>query len=158
MGTAVRNMEVATAGWWWYLTGRRDADEDRTSRLINVVAFVGLAVLVLAYVTHLVHIMQRVQKNREERQEKAQRVQRQRRKRLTTSAFYTSLMKDSQDSLASSQYDDFVQNPTHGDESTLLTENSNLTGMPRPVNKRTRQLITGMTRQKSFSLPTLSEA
>ena len=34
---------------------------------INVVAFVGLAVLVLAYVTHLVHIMQRVQKNREER-------------------------------------------------------------------------------------------
>ena len=104
---------------------------------INVVAFVGLAVLVLAYVTHLVHIMQRVQKNREERQQKvlisnftqfvrfcsilcgnfcvflsrqlslhqnilvvyhlhlhqAQRVQRQRRKRLTTSAFYTSLMK-----------------------------------------------------------------
>jgi len=86
-------MEVATAGWWWYLTGRRDADEDRTSRLINVVAFVGLAVLVLAYVTHLVHIMQRVQKNREERQQKAQRAQRQRRKRLTTSAFYTSLMK-----------------------------------------------------------------
>ena len=37
---------------------------------INVVAFVGLAVLVLAYVTHLVHIMQRVQKNREERQQK----------------------------------------------------------------------------------------
>merc|ERR1719225_81160 len=112
-------MEVATAGWWWYLTGRRDADEDRTSRLINVVAFVGLAVLVLAYVTHLVHIMQ-----------KAQRMQRQRRKRLTTSAFYTSLMKDSQDSLASSQYDDFVQDPTLGDESTLLTENPNLTDMP----------------------------
>ena len=90
-------------------------------------AFVGLAVLVLAYVTHLVHIVQRVQKNREEREQKvlisnftlfgvvilrglyrqpsshqnklvvyhvqAQRVQRQRRKRLTTSAFYTSLMK-----------------------------------------------------------------
>ena len=40
---------------------------------INVVAFVGLAVLVLAYVTHLVHIMQRVQKNREERQQKVLR-------------------------------------------------------------------------------------
>merc|ERR1712013_306967 len=102
--------------------------------------------------------MQRVQKNREERQQKAQKMQRQRRKRLTTSAFYTSLMKDSQDSLASSQYDDFVQDPTLGDESTFQTENPNLTDMPRPVNKRTRQLISGMTRQKSFSLPTLSEA
>merc|ERR1712031_125546 len=30
-----------------------------------------------------------------------------------------------------------------------LTENPNHTDMPRPVNKRTRQLITGMTRQKS---------
>merc|ERR1719204_1749617 len=58
--------------------------------------------------------MQRVQKNREERQQKAQKIQRQRRKRLTTSAFYTSLMKDSQDSLASSQYDDFVQDPILG--------------------------------------------
>merc|ERR1719153_376246 len=74
--------------------------------------------------------MQRVQKNREERQQKAQRVQRQRRKRLTTSAFYTSLMKDSQDSLASSQYDDFVQDPTPGDESTLLTENPILRTCP----------------------------
>merc|ERR1719447_886438 len=100
--------------------------------------------------------MQRVQKNREEKQQKAQKMQRQRRKRLTTSAFYTSLMKDSQDSLASSQYDDFVQDPILGDESTFQTENPNLTDMP--VNKRTRQLITGMTRQKSFSLPTLSEA
>jgi len=91
-----------------------------------------------------------------EREEKAKEKKKLLRKRLTASACYDNLIKGSQTSLDSIQ--DFLEEDAclSGDEDIL--EMRDLSGGERPKHKRIRKLMTGaMSRQKSFSLPTLSE-
>merc|ERR1712037_277709 len=130
--------------------------------LVQVFSLMGvslgmLVILVTSYIAHLVHIMQRVKQNRLEREEKTKEMKKLRRKRLTASACYDNLIKGSQTSLDS--IEDFLEEdaPLSGDEDNM--EMRNLSRGEKPKHKRIRNLKTGgMSRQKSFSLPTLSEA
>merc|ERR1712210_133742 len=165
MGDTAANMEVATASWWWVLSRNSNTTweeimkRDNASNMVFSLAGVSMgmtAILVTSYIAHLVHIMQRVKQNRVEREEKGKEKKKLLRKRLTASACYNNLIKGSQASLDSIQ--DFLEEDAclSGDEDIL--EMRDLSRGERPKHKRIRKLMSGgMSRQKSFSLPMLSE-